>query len=443
MSRENALVDGIRTLSKATGFTASLGDKSPSQFVEVKFESGRSGLLDTSIPRSAVWAEVLDSLSKANQPAYVEIDPKTNFVTELLCPLSASVEAITEIADGVEVELIISHAKHYLRRTNPDFQELLNTLQAANEQRTMVLVTETPDQHEIIDVRPLPSIRAFPEMIAPPTAEPEPRLIPITPAKAQELFNQVNSKICCPASPKAPCIPFLYPDDGCWGRAHEMCRLMITSGTQPEKVWIYGNLRTPTPNNPACEVNWGWHVAPILLVKTTATDTETWVIDPSMFPGPVSEKTWAGAQGDSSPLLVHSSASVFHRSRNGIVQYDDAAYTKTKQVLDTYRNQLKLRSASSNGPPPYLNCLTKPAGVQFFGTLGPGATGHWYTWGWPAPWHIIWTVMPITPCPGGPQLSWIVQVERANASQCTYWITVRNLTSDPVRFECRYDILSK
>jgi hypothetical protein len=49
--------------------------------------------------------------------------------------------------------------------------------------------------------------------------------------------------------------------------------------------------------------------------------------------------------------------------------------------------------------------------------------------------------MPITHCPGKPQLTWTVEVERANATQCTYWITVRNLTGDPVRFEGRYNVL--
>jgi len=49
--------------------------------------------------------------------------------------------------------------------------------------------------------------------------------------------------------------------------------------------------------------------------------------------------------------------------------------------------------------------------------------------------------MPLTPCPGGPQLTWDVSVERANSTQCTYWITVKNLTSDPVKFEGRYNIL--
>ena len=39
-------------------------------------------------------------------------------------------------------------------------------------------------------------------------------------------------------------------------------------------------------------------------------------------------------------------------------------------------------------------------------------------------------------------LDWEVAVERANNAQCTYWITVRNLTNAPVTFEGRYAVLS-
>lgn len=30
-----------------------------------------------------------------------------------------------------------------------------------------------------------------------------------------------------PADDPVPCIPFMYPDNGCWARAHEMCRRMV------------------------------------------------------------------------------------------------------------------------------------------------------------------------------------------------------------------------
>jgi hypothetical protein len=81
-------------------------------------------------------------------------------------------------------------------------------------------------------------------------------------------------------------------------------------------------------------------------------------------------------------------------------------------------------------------------GVQFTGTLGPNASNRWFTFGWSASSHIVWYMMPTSPQSGNPQLGWDVGVERANATQCTYWITVRNLTNASVTFEGRYAILN-
>ena len=87
--------------------------------------------------------------------------------------------------------------------------------------------------------------------------------------------------------------------------------------------------------------------------------------------------------------------------------------------------------------------LTSPIdGVQFTGTLTPNQKKNWFTFNWPATWHVIWTVMPITPKPGAAELAWTVRVERASATMATYWIEVSNLTNVPVTFEGRYSILS-
>jgi hypothetical protein len=88
--------------------------------------------------------------------------------------------------------------------------------------------------------------------------------------------------------------------------------------------------------------------------------------------------------------------------------------------------------------------MTAPvSGVQFTGTLGANQMQRWFTFNWPAPWHVIWTFMPTSPRPGAPQISWSVQVERASTEYATYWLTVTNLTPDPVTFEGRYSILSR
>jgi hypothetical protein len=81
-------------------------------------------------------------------------------------------------------------------------------------------------------------------------------------------------------------------------------------------------------------------------------------------------------------------------------------------------------------------------GVQWTGTVQPNTTHRWFTWGWAANLHVVWYMMPTSPRPGAPELDWEVAVERSNNAQCTYWITVRNLTNAAVSFEGRYAVLS-
>jgi hypothetical protein len=88
--------------------------------------------------------------------------------------------------------------------------------------------------------------------------------------------------------------------------------------------------------------------------------------------------------------------------------------------------------------------LTAPiCGVQFTGSLAANASGRWFTFNWPATWHVIWTVMPTNVAPGAPAVTLRTQVERATPEYVTYWLNVTNLTAAPVQFEGRFAILSK
>lgn len=80
--------------------------------------------------------------------------------------------------------------------------------------------------------------------------------------------------------------------------------------------------------------------------------------------------------------------------------------------------------------------------VQFQGNLAAGQTRRWVTWGWPTTWHVVWYMMPTSPRPGAPQIDWDVEVERASATQCSYWLTVKNVSPYPVDFEGRYAVLN-
>jgi hypothetical protein len=80
-------------------------------------------------------------------------------------------------------------------------------------------------------------------------------------------------------------------------------------------------------------------------------------------------------------------------------------------------------------------------GVQFTGNIPAGGTRRWFTFNWPAHWHVLWTVVPTTPRPGAPQIKWQVQVERASDGFITYWINITNISPAPCDIEARYAVL--
>lgn len=80
--------------------------------------------------------------------------------------------------------------------------------------------------------------------------------------------------------------------------------------------------------------------------------------------------------------------------------------------------------------------------TQFTGSLAPGASNRWFTFNWPATWHVVWYMMPTSPQSGAPQVDWDVAVERASSTAVTYWITVKNVSNQPVTFEGRYAVLN-
>jgi hypothetical protein len=79
--------------------------------------------------------------------------------------------------------------------------------------------------------------------------------------------------------------------------------------------------------------------------------------------------------------------------------------------------------------------------VQFSGQVAPRATQQWFTFRWPAHWHVLWTVMPTSPHGGAPQIRFRTRVERASDYYATYWISVVNVTDRPVDIEGRFAVL--
>ncbi|MBV9099251.1 MAG: hypothetical protein JO079_14460 [Frankiaceae bacterium] len=336
--------------------------------------------LAASDSRSAGFTEVLEGLARLNHPVYAEIDPDTDTITRLLLPKVGRVLSVDESEGELAVSMDTSHALLRIP-AGDDATELAATLRQARDDRRVVIVT-ADDSGQIIDARELPpgTEGALPPFVPVGPVERRPGLVPrrpwlrvwpwlwtvirwpwcwwfccISASRAQQVFDAMAGTSCDPLSCPAPCIPFKYPDDGCWGRAHEMCRLMIGMGLRPRKVWIdcsFGHrLHVATRNNPNCYVEWGWHVAPTLCVRSWFPFAiTTMVIDPSLFTTPVTEATWKGVQGDPAATLTPTGPEIFSHAGG-----TDPNYTQSDSVLATYRLALLNRS-NQIGPPPYANC---------------------------------------------------------------------------------------
>jgi hypothetical protein len=327
--------------------------------------AGGTARFDPADNRAERYIALLEDLRRRKMPVYIETDPASGFVTRVHLPKLVRVESIRESPSGeTSITFARSHARHVVKR-DAEGETLLRTLREAGKDRWLAVTVN--DRQEIIDVRPYDPPFDLPRL------EPPPRAAwwrwcwwpwnwfrgwcCVTQRRAQWLFDLCAATTCDPLTVPPPCIPFLYPDDGCWGRAHEMRRLMLNAGTTSDKVWIDGSLHTPTRNNPNCFVNWGWHVAPTICVRRwwwwPFAFSIRMVIDPSLFTSPVTEATWKSVQGDPGATLTETPGWVFSRW-NGY--QPDPGYVETNQVLADYRTQLQLRSLGPDGPPPYASC---------------------------------------------------------------------------------------
>ena len=96
-------------------------------------------------------------------------------------------------------------------------------------------------------------------------------------------------------------------------------------------------LHAATKNHWQCYVEWTWHVAPTLCVRTSRCGRATYVIDPALFTGPVTVATWQAAQGGPNTPLTHTTAELYWRN----VMPIDPGYIDTNFRLANYRAKLK------------------------------------------------------------------------------------------------------
>jgi hypothetical protein len=129
----------------------------------------------------------------------------------------------------------------------------------------------------------------------------------LSPADAARLFTVMAGLTFTDATGAQSPVPYHYPVDGCYSRAHSMAAVMTQAGIASERVFatstvpgspltVGSQFSADQPGGAPPVTRWFYHVAPIVRVNTGSAVVET-VIDPSTQPGPVSVDVWLAAMG--------------------------------------------------------------------------------------------------------------------------------------------------
>ena len=198
-----------------------------------------------------------------------------------------------------------------------------------------------------------------------PAAKPESTTVPCQSAKqtlteleARRLFNELAAN---------KNIPFDFPPDCCFSRAHSMCRMIEQKGIACEKIWYFDeNFGTPaeqhslkpkkadgTPvafpdrNGFNQAVTWRYHVAPTVKVVRADGRTEDMVMDPSLSNRPLTKNEWKQVQGNPPGAYEETSdsAAYFSSKKNGWLD-EDPDLRHTCYQLEEHRRVRNARLAA-------------------------------------------------------------------------------------------------
>ncbi len=170
-------------------------------------------------------------------------------------------------------------------------------------------------------------------------------------ATAQAMFNYLTTQCCAIGGPYSLdyCISFQYCQDGCYARAHKMCYVINNKyHFDTHKIFSFANsggssLSVRGDKWGGCCINWWYHVAPLVNVKTP-TGVKSYVFDPAMFNQPVLLSTWLHFQenpacsgsANVSMINIQPTSSYSPAGYSGLTFNTDAFYSSTNSTLVRY-----------------------------------------------------------------------------------------------------------
>ena len=162
----------------------------------------------------------------------------------------------------------------------------------------------------------------------------------ITFQKARELFEIASSM---------ESIAWNEISEGCAARAHLMSRKFESMGIYVDKAWLGGNIFMMKNDE---DINWDFHVAPVVYARSAEGEVEKLIIDPAVFNGPVSVSSWVNELNIEGYKIFQTSYPLPYNSRK--VKRISLAFSNSKpysffyNLLQDRKTQLKSAEKEMN-----------------------------------------------------------------------------------------------
>jgi hypothetical protein len=324
----------------------SISDHAASSLSKVISEDGTTFFVPKNDALSSVWMRLLESSSSSR--VYVQYREGTSIAQNIVPTSRRRIESLRKVNDDMQVRFSASPAAYYVRRNSP--AHLLQYLERSLHDNRPVRIALDGLSKDVLDA----------ESTEEPLTEAEP-ILELGPTFANTLdppgitFTAGNSMFAYLASQVD--IPFDYPDDCCYSRAHRMCHLLLGKGIQAAKVFNYGHgfdqdkmtLRVDTPNNPKGFVLWFYHVAPFVSITTNRGAPARYVIDPSLCKLPVPIAEWLRLQQDLTCSQRYAEDRIYYEPHDATVspKFDDD-FSDTAKTLAEHRYWRDVRRAGGH-----------------------------------------------------------------------------------------------
>ncbi|MBC8046002.1 MAG: hypothetical protein H7Y00_04355 [Fimbriimonadaceae bacterium] len=202
--------------------------------------------------------------------------------------------------DGIGVRFYETPVVINLYKDNVNFAAIKNIIDQSKEQNNPLRVTiKNANELDVANTASTSELSTYNLQFKKVLPEPEKikRILPSMDVFL-DIFNFMQMQGCDTGTVTIDqCISFQYVVDGCYARAHKMRQILIDNYKYScEKVFSYegedGYLAVDAGD---CCVYWWYHVAPLVSVNEDGIINK-YVMDPSMFDGPVTIDEWTGAQ---------------------------------------------------------------------------------------------------------------------------------------------------